>query len=270
MVSYELALASGVLGVLVTYGTARISALVEAQGAPLVLFGHALPLPNWGIFLQPVAFLVVLTCAFAETNRNPFDLPEGESELVAGYHTEYPGMKFALFFMAEYANMVVASVVLATLFLGGYQVPFVTTETMLAHPREVLMVMLGGLVAAGLGGGAWLFAFGVARERFERGMRRLELFLLALGGILTAVAALAILPFVPGMAVPLWLPPLLCAVVQVTALLAKVMFFCWLYVWVRWTLPRFRYDQLMRFGWRVLLPLALLNLLVTGWLRVQN
>jgi NADH-quinone oxidoreductase subunit H len=270
MVSYELALAAAVVGVLATYGTARISTLVESQAGPLVLFGREWPLPGWGVFLQPVAFLVVLTCAFAETNRNPFDLPEGESELVAGYHTEYPGMKFALFFMAEYANMVVASVTVSTLFLGGYQVPFVTTETMLAHPREVLMVMLGGLVAAGLAGGAWLFALGVARERFERGMRRLELFLLALGGVLTAVAALAVLPLVPSMPVPPWLPPLLCAIVQGTALMAKVMFFCWLYVWVRWTLPRFRYDQLMRFGWRFLLPLALANLLVTAWMRLQR
>lgn len=268
MVSYEISMGLSVVAVLLAFGTPRLSSVVESQGNLLSILGTEVPLPQWGVFLQPLAFLIFLTCAFAETNRNPFDLPEGESEIVAGYHVEYSSMKFALFFMAEYANMVVASVVVATLFWGGYQVPFVTTEAMMEHPREVLLVMLGGLAAAGLGGGAYLLAFGIAREKFERGMRRLELFLLSLGGFATAVAAIVALVFVPSMSVPAWLPGTLTAMVQLTALMAKVALFCWLYVWVRWTLPRFRYDQLMGFGWKFLLPLAIANVLLTGWMKL--
>jgi len=148
-------------------------------------------------------------------------------------------------------------------------VPFVSTGMMMSHPREVLTVMCSGLVAAGLGGGVFLAIFGVKRSRFERGMRRLELFLLSAGGFATAAAAFVALLFVPSMSVPAWLPGALTALVQVTTLLAKAMFFCWLFVWVRWTLPRFRYDQLMGLGWKLLLPAAIANVLITGLLRIR-
>jgi NADH-quinone oxidoreductase subunit H len=150
-------------------------------------------LPKWGIVTQPLAFFLFLTAIFAESNRLPFDLPEAESELVVGYHTEYSAMRFALFFMAEYMAMVSGSMLIVTLFFGGWQIPWISSEEL----REAV-----GAIPA--------------------------------------------------------------ALLQVGSFSAKLLFFLWLFIWVRWTLPRFRYDQLMRIGWKVILPLALVNLFVTG------
>src|SRR5208282_6903199 len=114
--SYELSMGLALVSLLMVYQGVRMDGIVETQGNNLVFFGQKMPLPGWGIFLQPVAFLLFLVSGFAETNRNPFDLAEGESELVAGYHIEYSSVKFALFFMAEYSNMVAASFMISTLF----------------------------------------------------------------------------------------------------------------------------------------------------------
>jgi NADH-quinone oxidoreductase subunit H len=191
MISYEAAMGLAMIGVVLYAGSARPDEIVALQGASVL---------DWNIFRQPLAFLIFLTCAFAETNRNPFDLPEGESEIV-GYHVEYSSMKFALFFMAEYAHIVIASMIIAVLFLGGWQVPFVSTEGLLS--------VLGFL------------------------------------GPANSVAG---------------------ALIQAAVFMLKVLFICWFFIWVRWTLPRFRYDQLMGLGWKVLLPLAMINLIVTGFI----
>ena len=181
MISYELALGLSLVGVLILSGSFSLREIVEAQSGRS--WGW---LPNWNLFRgQIVAFFVYLTAAFAETNRIPFDLPEAETELVAGYHTEYSAMKFAMFFMAEYANMVTVACLATLLFLGGWSGP-----------------------------------------RFG----------------------------------PAWLAGLL----PVGWFLLKVAGFLFLYIWIRGTLPRFRYDQLMAFGWKVLLPVAIANILVTG------
>ncbi|MBZ5549526.1 MAG: NADH-quinone oxidoreductase subunit NuoH [Acidobacteriia bacterium] len=174
MISYEVSLGLSLVGVLILAGSFSLRDIVEAQR-------HL----HWNIFLQPVAFFTYLISAYAETNRTPFDLPEAESELVAGYHTEYSAMKFAMFFMAEYANMVTVACLATLLFFGG-----------------------------------WLG--------------------------------------------PVFGPPLLQMVLPVVWFCLKVFFFMFLYVWVRWTLPRFRYDQLMAFGWKVLLPVAMANVIVTA------
>jgi NADH-quinone oxidoreductase subunit H len=183
---------------------------------------------------------------------------------VAGYHLEYSSVKFALFFMAEYSNMVVASFVIATLFLGGYQVPYASTETLLAHPHGVLAAIGALLIFKGgvLGYVVGLRAKGQAS--LYRGMEKMEPFLWSWAGYALAAVGLVILVLSWGWSLPEWAPSVLAAVLQVGCLLAKVVFFCWLFVWVRWTLPRFRYDQLMKMGWKALLPLALANLLVTG------
>ena len=194
MISYEVAIGICIVSLVMTYGTLDLREIVKLQEA-----GSRLPF--WGALLQPLAFLILWVCSFAECNRLPFDLPEGESELVAGYHTEYSGMKFALFFLGEYAAMFVASAFLTTLFLGGYNVPFVS----------------------------------------EAGLRE---FFLARHLDLTMASLLTVL-------------------VQATSFAVKVLFFMWVFVWVRWTLPRFRYDQLMTLGWKVLLPLGVFNILVT-------
>ena len=194
MISYEIAIGISVVALVLTYGTLDLREIVKAQEAG----SH---LPFWGCVLQPIAFLTLWISAFAETNRLPFDLPEGESELVAGYHSEYSGLKFGLFFMGEYVAMLVASCFLTTLFLGGYNVPFLSE--------------------------AALRAFFEAR---------------GLGADVASIATVAC---------------------QLLSFGIKVGFFMWTYVWVRWTLPRFRDDQLMDLGWRMMLPLGIFNAIAT-------
>jgi NADH-quinone oxidoreductase subunit H len=173
MISYELSLGLGVVGVVMLAGSLSLREIVERQSS------------LWNVFVQPVGFLLYFTAAIAETNRVPFDLPEGESELVGGFHTEYSSFKFAMFFMAEYANIVTVSCLATLLFFGG-----------------------------------WLG--------------------------------------------PMFGPPALRALLPVFWFCLKVFGFLFLYIWIRGTLPRFRYDQLMAFGWKFLLPVGLLNVLVTS------
>ncbi|HEV2382092.1 MAG TPA: NADH-quinone oxidoreductase subunit NuoH [Terriglobia bacterium] len=186
MISYEVSLSLGVIGVLMIAGTLSLREIVNQQAGLWSHGGILSLLPHWNLFLQPVGFLVYFTAAIAETNRIPFDLPEGETELVAGFHTEYSSFKFAIFFMSEYANMITVSAIATLLFFGGWLGP----------------------------------VFG-----------------------------------------PSWLRVIL----PVGWFLLKVFCFLFFYIWVRGTLPRFRYDQLMAFGWKVLLPLGLLNILVTSF-----
>ncbi len=189
MISYELALGLSLIGVILQAGTLDLQRIVELQsrwhGAGWFL-----------IWLQPLGFIIYLVSAIAETNRVPFDLPEAETELVAGFHTEYSSMKFALFFLAEYINMFTVSMLATTLFLGGWNVPF-------------------------------------AEDIFGRGT-----FLFGL--------------------------------VSVVGFLLKVCVFLFIYIWLRGTLPRFRFDQLMNFGWKFLLPLALVNIFITATLVFLN
>jgi len=192
MVSYEVTLGLTVVGALMVYGTVRIDEMVlwQAENA-------------WGIFVQPFAFFLFLTAAIAETKRVPFDLPEGESELVAGYYTEYAGMKFAMFFFSEFIAVVSSSTLMAALFFGGWHLPFVTAQ--------------GIDIAWG----------GVSHYSTQLPAQ--------------ALVALGVLGFI-----------------------GKILALCVLQVVIRWTLPRFRYDQLMRLGWRKLLPASLLNVMVTA------
>jgi NADH-quinone oxidoreductase subunit H len=186
MISYELALGLSLVGVLMMAGTLSLRGIVNSQS------GFWLPyLPHWYIFPQFIAFFIYLMAAYAETNRIPFDLPEAETELVAGYHTEYSSMKFAMFFMAEYINMITVSCIATLLFFGGWHGP-----------------------------------------------------------------SLSFLP----------LPHLLRDLLPVFWFAAKIFVFMFVYIWIRGTLPRFRYDQLMAFGWKFLLPLAIVNIIVTSFI----
>ncbi len=187
MISYELTLGLAVIGVLMISGSLSLREIVEHQKGFWIIRGFSTHLPHWNILAQPLGFLLYFTAAVAETNRVPFDLPEGETELVGGFHTEYSSFKFALFFMAEYANMVTVSCLATLLFFGGWIGP----------------------------------AFG-----------------------------------------PAWFQVLL----PVFWFALKVFCFLFFYIWMRGTLPRFRYDQLMAFGWKVLLPVALVNILGTSFL----
>jgi NADH-quinone oxidoreductase subunit H len=182
MVSYEVAMGFAVVSVLIYSHSLSMVDIVNAQK----------DMGWWFVALQPIGFMIYLICGVAETNRSPFDLPEAESELVAGFHTEYSGFRFAIYFLAEYANMILISSIAVTLFWGGWLPPF---------PN---------------------------------------------------VKALAFLNFVPGV---VWF-------------LLKVYFFMYLYIWLRATLPRYRYDQLMRVGWKILIPIALGNVILTAVLRL--
>jgi NADH-quinone oxidoreductase subunit H len=182
MISYELSLGLSLVGVVLVSGSIRIDEIIKSQANV------------WNIFYQPVGFIIFLVSAFAETNRLPFDLPEAEPELVAGYHTEYSGMKFGAFYLAEYTNVITASLLTTAFFLGGWYFPFID-------------------IYSGLN-------------------------------------------------------PNIAAILQIIVFFAKAGIIIFLFMLVRWTLPRFRYDQLMRLGWQVLLPLALLNVLVTGLVKI--
>ena len=178
-ISYELAMGLSIIAIVMMVGSLSLREIVDAQQ------------DVWFIFLQPIGFVIFLTCAFAECNRTPFDLPECETELIGGYHTEYSSMKLGFYLFAEYINMFISSVMISVLYLGGYNYPFMTWVAENAGQNIATLIGVG-------------------------------------------------------------------------ALFAKALFFVFFFMWVRWTLPRFRYDQLMNLGWKGLLPLAILNVLVTG------
>ncbi len=264
MISYELSMGLAMVGLLMVYQDVRLGSIVETQGRLLTAWGATLPIPNWGIFLQPVGFILFLVASFAETNRNPFDLAEGESELVAGYHIEYSSVKFALFFMAEYCNMVVAAFVIATLFLGGYQVPFVSTEALKQNPQLTLGLLCGSVALLKSMAGYLFWKRADKQKNLYKGVQKNEPYVIAGLCFVVALAALWFWAWGTTQTLSPDFTAVLGALLQLLSLTLKVLFFCWLFVWVRWTLPRFRYDQLMNLGWKVMLPLALLNLLVTG------
>jgi NADH-quinone oxidoreductase subunit H len=190
LISYELSMGLSIIGVLMIAGTLRLDRIVVQQTTYIAGW-----IPAWNIVYQPVAFITFMVAAFAETNRLPFDLPEAEPELVGGYHTEYSGLKFGLFFLSEYANMITSSAVITTLFLGGWHFPYI------------------------------------------EGLN---------------------------------LSPMLVSILHLLAFCAKVMAILMFFIVIRWTLPRFRYDQLMNLGWKVMLPLSLANVLATGFVLLLN
>jgi NADH-quinone oxidoreductase subunit H len=237
MISYELPLSMAIAAPLLVTGTLSLRGIVEKQAG--FHFGF---LPNWNIFQAPFpqifSFVIFLIAGFAETNRVPFDLPEAENELVAGFHTEYSSMKFAAFFMAEYANMITVTCMTTVLFLGGWQPLFPAALGSNFVPTAIF-------AAAGLA--ALYHALHPARpkDRYTLPFFAATFFL---------IAALFLVPAVQAVLLPLfWFG-------------AKTGFLLFTFIWVRGTLPRFRYDQLMGFAWKFLFPAAVLNLLVTGFL----
>jgi len=179
-ISYELAMGIALIALLMTTGSLSLKTIVEQQMAP----GHL-----WNIAYQPIGFLLFFICAMAECNRTPFDLPEAENELNFGYHQEYSSMKLGFYLFSEYVNMIMSSAVMASLYFGGYDIPF-----------------------------------------FDEAL----------------------------------LPQNIAALVGLGALLIKIVVFIFIFMWIRWTIPRFRYDQLMNLGWKSLIPIALINMLITG------
>ncbi|MBM4392440.1 MAG: NADH-quinone oxidoreductase subunit H [Deltaproteobacteria bacterium] len=277
MVSYELAMGLSAVVVFLSAGSVSLAEISQQQAGPIW---------NWNVFspFGALAFILFWVSAFAETNRTPFDLPEGEAELVAGYHTEYSSFRFALFFMAEYANMIVAAAVTATLFFGGYNVPFITGQMLREHAD--LLVMLAGFGAVP----AFLTFAVIAIKRQSRPFyqsipkddprQREPLFFASVwGGAAVAHLGLGLLGALGMISGPLGVeingthlgPEVVAFVAQLTALSVKVLIGCWIFIWVRWTLPRFRYDQLMNLGWRYMLPLSLANVFgAAAWIIVKQ
>src|SRR5579863_3349852 len=229
MISYELPLSIAIASPLLLSNTLSLRTLVERQQGGIL---------HWNLLPQLVAFVIFLISAFAETNRVPFDLPEAENELVAGFHTEYSSMKFASFFMAEYSNMITVSCMATLLFLGGWDAPWPAAYGSSFVPAVIFA--FAGLVALYHG-----INFARRRDKYT---------LPVFGVIFLVIAGVFLLPAVQG-----WLLPLFW-------FCAKTGVILFLYMWVRGTLPRFRYDQLMGFTWKFLFPVAVLNLLVTAFL----
>jgi NADH-quinone oxidoreductase subunit H len=192
MVSYEVTLGMSLIGAMMIYGSVRLDDMARWQGENA-----------WGIFVQPVAFFLFFTAAVAESKRIPFDLPEAESELVSGYFTEYSGMKFGMFYLSEYMEIVTSSMLVVAVFLGGWQLPFLHRDGLTLEFGDT--VLLHQDIAH-----IWMTVFGVV------------------------------------------------------AFFGKVALLCWIQAFIRWSLPRFRYDQLMKLCWKVLLPLSLANIMITG------
>jgi len=238
MVSYELALTLSVVGVVLMAGSLSLRDIIQSQS------GWTWNLiPRWNLFAGPfpqvLGFFCYFTAAIAETNRAPFDLAEAEQELVGGFHTEYSSMKFAMFFMAEYANMVTVSCLATILFFGGWLSPFPAT----GHWVWTLYMPAAVFVLGGLG----LIWDGL---QYTTPIGKIEL--TVLGVVLVGVGAVTAAPFAIHFAQgPFWF-------------LTKVLAFLFIYVWVRGTLPRFRYDQLMAIGWKLLLPVSLANVVFTS------
>jgi NADH-quinone oxidoreductase subunit H len=258
MISYEISMGLALMGLMLIFGSLRITDIVAGQGE--LIWGV---LPKWGVVVQPLGFVLFITAVFAETNRNPFDLPEGESELVAGFHLEYSSLKFALFFMAEYCHMVVGAALISAFYFGGYQIPWMPRAVLEAHAGGLLTGKLVGIMLVSLLF-ALLFLRRVQKEENRFGDNRDREPKLGAGLWFVVAAAAA-----GGLLLKPWqIGPqgagMVASLAQVFAFVAKVVFFAWLFIWVRWTLPRFRYDQLMHLGWKVMLPLALANLVLTA------
>lgn len=246
MVSYELSMGLAVMSVLMLTGSLALGDIAAEQTSNVFY---------WNCFRAPMACLIFIVSAFAETNRAPFDLPEGESELVAGYHVEYSSMKFAMFMMSEYVNMIIASALIVTLFFGGWQVPFVSTEILRSEAASILWYgLIVFAVASILIGGALCGTF---RRNHYGDKRDYEVLVFGIPAILVGLGVLAFVFLGGSFLMAASTRAAWAAVFQILVFLAKILFMCWVFVWVRWTLPRFRYDQLMTLGWKYLLPLAL-------------
>jgi NADH-quinone oxidoreductase subunit H len=236
MISYELALTMSVVGVLLIAGSFNLTDIINAQAKH-----PERGILGWNIFPQILGFVCFFIAAVAETNRVPFDLPEAESELVAGFHTEYASFKFAMFFIAEYTSMITVSSLCAIMFFGGWLSPFPASWTFTHYLPSALLILAG----------LWIIWDGI---RYETIFGKI-----ILPGIGAALAVAGIALLMPNLQfvnefiqAPFWL-------------LSKIFVFLFVYVWMRGTLPRFRYDQLMAFGWKLLLPASIVNVIVTSF-----
>ncbi|MGA1933705.1 complex I subunit 1/NuoH family protein [Arcobacter sp. YIC-464] len=258
VISYEVALTLAVVSMVISYGSIHLTDIVNAQAGTFLGV-----IPMWGIFIQPLAAIIFIVCAFAETNRAPFDIAEGESEIVAGYHTEYSAMRFGLFQVGEYAAMSASSAIIVTLFFGGYQIPWLDTQTIHSNINYVIVAIMILLPIKIFIFTKWMKknnkTVGLGDKRREKETKILTITFWSLCFIIVGLLALFLVTGLGSNGINI-----VTAVLQIGTFLVKFFLIAFLYIWVRWTVLRFRYDQLQMLGWKVLIPLALLNVILTA------
>ncbi|MDD2383860.1 MAG: NADH-quinone oxidoreductase subunit H [Sulfurospirillaceae bacterium] len=257
VISYEAAMGLSLVSVLITYGSIHLVDIVNFQGQ--LLFGF---IPAWGIVVQPLAALIFIITAFAEANRTPFDIAEGESELVGGFHTEYSAMRFGLFFVGEYVAMSASSALIVTLFLGGYHLPWLNTHFLQQNISWVFVFLMIAIPCVSYIFSQWMFKNNRWLEVDNIRNRESKLLFKIIVGInvLIIVGLGLFLAFGIGENGT----NIATAMIQVVTFAVKLMLMNFIFVWVRWTLPRFRYDQLQDLGWKILMPLAIANIVLTA------
>jgi len=257
VISYEATMGLSIISILMVYGSVHLGDMVRYQGD--LVFGF---IPTWGIILQPLAAILFIITSFAETNRAPFDIAEGESEIVGGFHTEYSAMKFGLFFVGEYVAMSAASALIVTLFFGGYQLPWLSTDTLKDNFDIFLIAILVIIPIISFFFARWIKKNNVWPKADDIRNKEANWLVKALIIINVIIISTILAMFVfnvgqDGINISI-------ALVQLITFIVKMFAMNFVFIWVRWTLPRFRYDQLQDLGWRVLLPLAIANIFVTG------
>jgi len=259
MISYELALGVSILAFIISYDTIDFNAMVRYQSG--TLFGF---LPAWGIFIQPLAAIILIVSLFAETNRNPFSVAEGESEIVAGYMTEYSAMKFAMYFMGEYVAMNTASAVIITLIFGGYQLPYMSTASLIENFSLFALILLLIIPIIVFLLIRWMQKNNRVRPTVQTdGGRNFETKVLTIALTVMTLIIEAILLYLAFISESLLADTLSVTLFQIATFVVKLMLFNIFFIIIRWTVPRFRYDQVQKLGWYYLLPLALLNIFIT-------
>jgi NADH-quinone oxidoreductase subunit H len=256
VISYEASMGLSLIAVLSMYGSIHLNEIVKFQGD--LLFGI---IPAWGIILQPISFVIFIFTAFAETNRTPFDIAEGESEIVAGFHTEYSALRFGTFFVGEYVAMGASSAIIVTLFLGGYHLPFIDTASLKSNLAIFCYILIPLMAIFGYYFTKWIAKNNVWPNPNDKRAKETGV-LLKVVPVLFGVIILALL-FTAQLSSSNSIN-IAVAIFQVIIFFVKLIFMNFVYIWVRWTLPRFRYDQLQNFGWKMLLPLAIANVFVTA------
>ncbi|UTJ06083.1 complex I subunit 1/NuoH family protein [Arcobacter roscoffensis] len=258
VISYEVALTLAVVSMVISYGSIHLTDIVNAQAGTFLGV-----IPMWGIFIQPLAAIIFIVCAFAETNRAPFDIAEGESEIVAGYHTEYSAMRFGLFQVGEYAAMSASSAIIVTLFFGGYQIPWLDTQTIHSNINYVIAAIMILLPIKIFIFTKWMKknnkTVGMGDKRREKETKILTIAFWSICLIILGLLAIFLITGLGTNGINI-----VTAILQIGTFLVKFFLVAFLYIWVRWTVLRFRYDQLQMLGWKVLIPLALLNVILTA------
>ncbi len=260
MIGYELALALSVISMVITYNSIDFNQMVHFQSSTVLGF-----LPAWGVVVQPLAAVIFITAVFAETNRAPFNISEGESEIVAGYFTEYTAMKFAMFFMGEYVAMNSASAIVITIFFGGYQLPWTDTKELLDNFTFfafALMIVIPSVIFFVI---RWMRKNNRVRKSVSTdGGRDFETKVLTIALIVMTVVLETILFYIGVVDKSDITSKIAVMLFQIGVFVIKLMIFNLFFIAVRWTLPRFRYDQVQTLGWYYLLPLSLLNIFITA------